>query len=225
MKRLLWTILGWPIGLALAGWARLVLATVRLEREGDFPLETPAIYVHWHRHLPLLVPLHGRAHRFMMISSAPYMAPIARWCELLGLRLVRGTSGAGGRHALAALARVLAEGGSVVLAVDGPGGPVFQAKSGCIDLARLTGAPIVPLAYVTRRPRTVRRRWDRMLLVLPFDRVTVRTGPVLLLSDEIDALNRVESALHALDPTTVRRPPADGAGRLQPPRPAGDDRR
>lgn len=170
MKRLLWEILGWPLGLSLWAWTVLVLATARLRVE-EPTAGQPTIYVNWHRHLPLVVPLHGRSRRWMMMSASPYMAPIARWSRLCGLQLVRGASGAGGRAALGLLAQKLAAGASVVLAVDGPSGPPFVVKPGCADLALATGRPIIALAYRGRPSLQTPGRWDHQLLLWPFARV------------------------------------------------------
>ena len=68
-------------------------------------------------------------------------------------------------------------GGSVTIAVDGPAGPVFQAKRGCVDLAHRTRAPIVPVDYRCRRGFTLGWRWDRALMPMPFDAIDVRYGP------------------------------------------------
>lgn len=144
--KLLWRVAAWPIAVPVWAWSRLVLGTARVRLDGRLDA-APAIYVHWHQHLPLLMPLLGRRGCWLMMSGAPNMAPIARWAQLLGLRLVRGTSGDGGRAALARLAEIVRDGGSVELAVDGPAGPPFVAKPGCADLALATGAPIVALGY------------------------------------------------------------------------------
>jgi lysophospholipid acyltransferase (LPLAT)-like uncharacterized protein len=159
--------------------------------------------VNWHRHLPLTMVIHGRARRWMMMLGAPYMAPIAAWARCLGLRLIRGATGAGGREALALLRAPLARGESVVLAVDGPAGPAFTVKPGCVQLAREAGVPIIPVAYTSRRQKTVASRWDRMSLVFPFDELTVLFGDPIPLNDGLTdaaALRKVHDDLLALDP-------------------------
>lgn len=103
---------------------------------------------------------HGQHRRWLMISPAPYMDAIAAYSRLAGLRVVRGASGDKGRAALAALADRLLHGESVFLAVDGPAGPPLKVKRGCIDLARATGAPIIPVAYTSRRGKHNLKRWD-----------------------------------------------------------------
>jgi len=177
LGQVFWRVLEWPIALVLWGWSRFVRATSRVRME--LPLgDAPAIYVHWHQHLPLLMPLFGERRCWLMMSAAPRMSPIARWARLLGLRLVRGASGEGGREALQRLVEIARAGGSIELAVDGPGGPAFRAKPGCADLALETGLPLIAVGYRSRGAFVVRARWDDQLMVCPFADVEVMAVPV-----------------------------------------------
>ncbi len=197
-----WPLLAWPFGLFLALWFRLIRWTSVIEERGPgAAFSGPAVYVNWHRHLPYLIVHHGERGRWMMVSRAPYMEPVALWCRLMGLRLSRGATGDAGREALAELRESLQRGDSVVLAVDGPAGPAFQVKPGCVKLARSTGVPIIPVAYHSRRGREVTRRWDRMLLVRPFDRIVLEYGNPLVPGPELDSVvqERISETLRALD--------------------------
>lgn len=196
-SRIAWRLLEWPIGFFLWILSRSVVASLRVERQGTEP-EGAAIHVIFHRHLPLLMVHHGRARRRIMMSAAPRMAPIARWARLLGLRLERGATGEHGREALDALENALFRGESVLLAVDGPAGPALRVKPGCVELARRTGAPIVPMGYGGPGTFEVPRRWDRLLLVVPFGRVVLRVGAPLACSPTAPpeaCLAAVEAAL------------------------------
>src|SRR5689334_19264249 len=83
-----------PLGATLSGLSRLVAATSRIEIVGEDRVPAgPVIYVHWHRHVPLLMKHHGDRGRFFLISGAPLMEPMVRWGENLGLRVLRGASG------------------------------------------------------------------------------------------------------------------------------------
>ena len=174
--RLLWRLAEWPIGLAWWAYASLVRVTSKVTISGA-PPDGPAIFVNWHRYQSFLIPHHGAYQRWMLVSPAPALAPVARFCRLCGLNLVRGASGERGKQALEELSQGLGFGRSVTIAVDGPAGPVFQVKRGCADLALRTGAPIVPVNYRCGRGLTLGRRWDQTLLPTPFDRIVVRYGP------------------------------------------------
>ncbi len=200
MTRFLWRLLEWPLALALAATTHLVLATSRLSTD-EHAATGPAIYVIWHRHLPLVMPVCGRARRWIMMSGSPYMAPIARWASLLGLRLVRGATAERGRAALDELAEKLRAGDSVLLAVDGPSGPPFVVKPGCVDLALATGAPIVALASRGRGTFVTPGRWDRQLVARPFAQLqVVASAPIDPRGATRDALLlRVQTTLEALE--------------------------
>jgi hypothetical protein len=126
------------------------------------------------------------------------MEPIACWCSWLGLTVVRGAPGIRSRESLGALVEPLKRGNSVFLAVDGPAGPPFQVKPGCVHLARAAGVPIIPVACHSGKGKSSQRRWDQLYTVRRFDRIQVRYGkPVFLDSSELDstALARVQRGL------------------------------
>ena len=150
--------------------------------------------MNWHRYNSYLIAVHGRQRRWMLVSPSPRLEPVARYCKLMGLRLVRGASGERGAHAREQLKALLMEGESVTIAVDGPAGPPFHAKKGCVDLANGASVAIVPVAYRSLRGHEFRWRWDRMLMPLPFDRIEIIYGDPIRNPD----LEAVEAALNAL---------------------------
>lgn len=201
-SRPIWRVLEWPVGLYFALRYRLWRRTSRVEVRGAGAAFTgPAVYVHWHRYVPFLIGHHGERRRWMLTSPAPYMEPAVRACRLLGLRVVRGGSGMGGRDALAELQRVLERGDSVALAVDGPAGPAFEVKRGCVDLAQAARVPVIPIRYCARHGHEDARRWDRMLHPRAFDRIVVQYGsPIDVLGQSPpQAVGLLQRSLDALE--------------------------
>lgn len=201
--RWLWRLLAWPLALYFAAgyWLSRYTSTVEILGEGR-AFNGPAVYVHWHRHVIFLLGHNGGHGRWMMTSPAPYMEFAVRQAKLFGLRPALGASGAGGRAALAQLKQALDRGESVVIAVDGPAGPGFKVKRGCVELARAAGVPIVPMAYHSRRGREDSSRWDRILRTRVFDRIAIEYGaPIDASQGEAAALlQQIAQALNALDP-------------------------
>ena len=199
VKEVLFRASEWPVGIALSAATRFVIRSATLRFEPSFS-RSPAIFVHWHAHLPLLLGLCGQARHWAMVSGAPYMAPVARMSTLLGLRLARGATGAGGKDALKVLEAALLRGEAVELAVDGPTGPAFRVKAGCVDLALRTGAPIVALAYRVDHFVITPRRWDRQVLPAPFSTIDVLAREVPRdTGDSRDTLrDKVQATLDAL---------------------------
>lgn len=160
----------------------------------------PALYVNWHRYLPYLGIHHGKARRWLMVSRDAYMAPIVRWNQLHGVRIIRGGSGDGGQEALQTMVARLQAGDSAFLAVDGPAGPALRVKRGCVEMARAAKVPIIPVGYTSQRGRFSARRWDHWLFMRPFDTLRVLYGAPLFFDAEEAlpvALERVAQGLAA----------------------------
>ena len=64
---------------------------------------------------------------------------------------------------------------SIVVAADGPRGPLHEFKPGALLISRMTGAPIVPIAYAAENYINW-NAWDRFIIPLPFTRVTIAIG-------------------------------------------------
>jgi lysophospholipid acyltransferase (LPLAT)-like uncharacterized protein len=120
--------------------------------------------------------------------------------EGLRCRFVRGSS----RHdpAAAAMAFVRALRGTsdpAFLVVDGPLGPSGVAKEGVGAIARLTGRRIVPVAAEAWPRLVLRRSWSRMVIPLPFARLTISMASPIEVPDdgERETLARVASRVSA----------------------------
>ena len=176
---------------SLGAWAlRLLARTLRIRREERAvePLwasHTPAIYVVWHARLLLLPHLYGHRGARVLISSSRDGEMVARLVRRFGFEVVRGSSSRGGAGGLRGLARALGEGHSVIVVPDGPRGPAETVKPGVVRLARLTGAPVVPLSFAASAEwRT--RSWDGFRIPKPFARCVVRFGEPLRVASSRD---------------------------------------
>ena len=73
----------------------------------------------------------------------------------------------------------------MVLAVDGPYGPRHRMKTGCVELARETGSPIVHVEYSCERAKENKERWDRRLVPVLFDTINIKYhAPIYVGGDE-----------------------------------------
>ncbi len=106
--------------------------------------------------------------------------------------------------------RVIETGHAVCIAPDGPRGPRMHASPGIIALARLSGAPIMPVAFSVSRGRIL-ESWDRFLLAYPFGRgVFVGAEPIHVPQDADAAAleaarQRLEDVLNAITAEADRR--------------------
>ena len=204
----LWKLAAWPCGVAFATVGGAIRATSRVRVEGPgASFAGPAVYAHWHRHVPFLLGFHGKRGYWMLVGAGANLEPMASWCRLCGLRVAR-VSKAGARGALTSLESALERGESVMMAVDGPRGPVFQAKKGCVELARAAQVPIIAVSYSAKRGVRLPGRWDAALAPTPFDELVVRYGEPVYVAPEADAetvARELSAALRTLEAES-RRP-------------------
>jgi lysophospholipid acyltransferase (LPLAT)-like uncharacterized protein len=134
-----------------------------------------------------------------MVSRSGDGALIAGVLDGLGYVTVRGSRTSGGGSALREMARLARNHDQFAITVDGSRGPAWRVKPGVIELARLTGLPILPV--VAWGPGIRWPSWDRLVVPLPFARCTLRFGEPLHIAREMpreEARLHVETALHAL---------------------------
>ncbi len=204
-----------PASLALASGPvlgsfalRALASTLRVRREQTavaplWAARTPLIYAMWHDRLLLLPYLYGLRGARVLTSRSRDGEIVARWIRRFGLDPVRGSSSRGGGEALRALARALRSGREVVVVPDGPRGPREVLKPGVIRLARLSGAPIVPLAVGASREWRL-PSWDEFRIPQPFARCVVRFGEPIHVPRAVDRAGEeavrkdVEAALRGL---------------------------
>ena len=80
-----------------------------------------------------------------------------------------GSSTRGGAGALREIVRRIRKGADAGFTPDGPRGPRRRVQPGVIAAARLSGKPIIPVAFSARPARRL-RSWDGTLLPHPFAR-------------------------------------------------------
>jgi lysophospholipid acyltransferase (LPLAT)-like uncharacterized protein len=158
---------------------RLLARTWRVSREGEEELAAlratgePMVIVLWHGELLPILWGHRDEGIAVLISTHADGEIIARICESLGCRTVRGSSSRGGVRALLELVRELEHGHEVAITPDGPRGPRRVFAPGAVVAAMRAGAPIIAFGAVVDRAWRL-RSWDRFVVPKPFARVRVR---------------------------------------------------
>lgn len=106
--------------------------------------------------------------------------------EFLGIPYIRGSSSSTGAQTLREIyLAVKREGLSIATPPDGPLGPPFVFKRGWVNLSRLTGAPMLPLAYAADRTWTL-KTWDNLTIPKPFARIVVVIGEPFYAGSELE---------------------------------------
>jgi lysophospholipid acyltransferase (LPLAT)-like uncharacterized protein len=196
LRRFLSSAFGQRVASALlAAYVRLVGRTTRWQVIGGAHAAdcvrggAPAILAFWHGRLGAMPEFRRRClgdTRVVVLSSTHRDGMVsAATLRRLGLDVIPGSSRRGGSQALRRLVGALRGGQWAAITPDGPRGPRMRAQSGALILARLSGAPILPVAFSTTRGRLL-GSWDRMLLAFPFGRGAFAVGPPIVVPQDAD---------------------------------------
>ncbi|HVV79096.1 MAG TPA: lysophospholipid acyltransferase family protein [Pseudolabrys sp.] len=195
-------------------YMRLVRLTNRLDRP-EPPPGGPFILATWHSRLFLLSYLRlGDRPLIALISGNRDGQLISKIARMFGIHNVAGSSSRGGTQAIRQMIRLSRDGHSIYITPDGPRGPAMKAQRGIVEIARLTGLPILPAAASTSSGGE-RNTWDRILVPYPFGRTVVRWGKPIRVDDNSDVATvcaKVENALTDLQQRVDRacgRPPVE----------------
>ena len=132
----------------------------------------------WHDQLLMMIMAYRGEGAKILISASKDGELIARTMAYFGQGTVRGSSSRGGRAAFKQLLALGREKVDLGFTPDGPQGPRHELKEGIVQLARLSGRPIVPLAFVCSRGHRF-NSWDRFLVPYPFGRGVYSFGQPL----------------------------------------------
>jgi len=196
--------------LARPAW-RLLAATLRREPAAGTARRGAVIFASLHRDLiPAL--LHVRlAGATLLVSQSRDGEILLRTLRPEGFGFVRGSTGKDGADALRSLREVLRRGGAVGLAVDGPRGPYGTVHEGAVLLARLSGAPVVPLRARPGRHLSL-RTWDRTIVPLPWSTVRIEEGADVVVGRDADAAACEDAARRLGAWLTAAATADDGSG-------------
>jgi len=129
----------------------------------------PYIGVFWHGRL-LMMPLVYKGKKLSVLVSAHRDGQIVgKALKRFGFHAIPGSTNRKGLSAFKQMKRATQDGSDIAIAPDGPRGPRHRVQIGVMELARLTGRPIVPVTFSASR-RKMFNTWDRFLLPYPFSK-------------------------------------------------------
>lgn len=157
----------------------------------------PILFTLWHGRMFVPIQVHRGEGVITMASRSKDGEIIAGWLERHGFLVARGSSSRGAGSAFRKMVRAVRAGHSAALTVDGPRGPARVVQPGGVELARLTGAWILPVTF-SSTPSRFLASWDRYLIPLPFSRCIVAYAEPFQVppgANPQDATRRIASAL------------------------------
>ena len=205
-----YAIRGWrrlllmPVGWLLRLWGSTLRFEITPESLKNLTKADEAVaFVLWHNRL-FLTPEVFRRYRkgrpiYALVSASKDGAWLEALYSLVGMRCIRGSSSRFGREAVTALVSVLREGNDIGITPDGPRGPLYDFKAGCLIVARRAHAPVLLLGGEFTSAWQL-KSWDRFYLPKPFSRIRLHCDWVKNeeLADRNDSAERLSTRLLAI---------------------------
>jgi lysophospholipid acyltransferase (LPLAT)-like uncharacterized protein len=174
-----------PLGVGIIRFSWLTCRVVRVEGaehlEAALAKVPSLIPCYWHQHQlfcgKYLVEQRSRGLAVGWLISPSVDGELgAMMVHRFGGRVIRGSSTSTGALVLRDYYEALTkENVSPVITPDGPRGPRFQFKPGAVLLARMSGRPMLPMAYAASRAWLI--KWDKFVIPVPFSRIVIAVGP------------------------------------------------
>jgi hypothetical protein len=175
----------------------------RLEKQGK-----AIIYTFWHGRMLYFPYLYRFSNKSTILTSPSEDGEIvARTAKIFGFSSIRGSSFKRGGPALLKMTRSIKEGKAVTMVADGSRGPLYKVQEGIINLAYLTGAPILPVVYGVKNKIQL-KTWDRFIIPLPFSKIKVMYGDPVYVdkkTEEIKSKSKLEEIEKKLKEITKKK--------------------
>jgi lysophospholipid acyltransferase (LPLAT)-like uncharacterized protein len=161
------------------------------------------IYAFWHGRQFMLFHTHRNTGIVIPASESRDGEIQAGILKRFGFDVVRGSSKRKGDRALLGLVDRLRKGKNLALAVDGPRGPVYEAKQGVTYMAGKLDKQIVPAVTSAKSYWILEKIWDKYLLPKPFTRGIIMFGEPIIVKgtgeEELEMKRKeLEAALNRL---------------------------
>jgi len=151
-----------------------------------FNVDNQYIFCCWHNRLflgPHLLPRNRIINALQSSHSDGMITSIA--FQYLGINIILGSSMRGGMQAFRKMIKCIQNGESIAITPDGPKGPKETVKEGIIKLAQITGVPIVPLVWTTKKFKLI-NSWDHFVIPFPFSKGVYTFGKPIYVDKKIN---------------------------------------
>ncbi len=161
-------------------------------------LNKPFILASWHNRLMMMPFLAYHIKKFYPQQEFITLASnhgdgrfVGRVMEVFGFVNVYGSSNQGRKksrgielHSLREILRGLKNKKALGITPDGPRGPNQKINSEIVNIARISGAAIIPISYSSSRFKCF-KSWDRFKLPLPFAKISFYFGDVMQVKSDL----------------------------------------
>lgn len=143
------------------------------------------VFFCWHNQLALSLGKSGKFKFVSMISRSKDGDILAPLVESFGHKVVRASSSRGASAGVIEMLSFMDEGYHAAMAVDGPKGPVYEAKPGTLYLAKKADCILVPVLGNCKRFFRF-NSWDKFIMPKPFAKIDLTLLSPIKLSDSVD---------------------------------------
>ena len=145
------------------------------------------LFALWHSRQCGVYGIPEREKLHCLISRSRDGEIIAAAAESLGIKTVRGSQKKGGTQASLEILDVLKEGNNVAITIDGPKGPKEVVKKGIVEIAKLSGVPIVPFAWYSPSKGFIKlKTWDDFCFPLFCKKLCLLCGEPIYVDKDAD---------------------------------------
>lgn len=146
----------------------------------------PIAFAHWHGDEMVVLRLGPRYHCAAMTSTSEDGELMTRILRFFGFGISRGSSTRGGARALIGMVKMVEQGYSATVAVDGPKGPRHKVKAGIWLISKHAQASIIPTGVAKSSALVFHRSWNKTFIPWPFAKVIVSFGEPLPVPQNTD---------------------------------------
>lgn len=171
------------ISWCVAFYIDLVFHTTRWQRVDeamhaveDMVLDGPIIFCVWHGRQFMMPKFWPSGRPLWAVGSTSRDGQLAlSVAERFGIHLILRSRFAASPNTARTILRVLGSGHCTGITPDGSQGPERAVKKGVVELAKLSGFPLVPATYSCSNAISL-KSWDRFVIPFPFGRGVFRVG-------------------------------------------------
>jgi len=139
----------------------------------------------WHQNLFAGITAQIGTPHVVIVSPSKDGQLVAVTCEKFGNIAVRGSSSRGGKKAMVEMIQLIKDGYPAAITIDGPKGPAQVVKPGIVEIAKQTGAMIVPYGVYAKDHWSFNKAWDKFRLPKPFTKVFIRYGEPIFVKPDL----------------------------------------
>ncbi len=150
-----------------------------------FLTERGAIFALWHNRLAFGPRIFwGHKDIYALISPHSDGKIIRQIVEKFGFDIISGSTNKEAVAALKTIITKLRNNSNIVITPDGPRGPVYQINSTINKVAKKYNIKLIPISCNTSKYFLL-NSWDKLIIPLPFGKITVKIGlPLELTGNE-----------------------------------------